>query len=108
MSATGDRNGHREYGPQRPSLAPAALSMGQAAAYLDMSPDSFRRHVLPFVPVVRVGKLKRVRTAHLDAWMEQREESVAATLRGKASPARSTNGAVERKTRAIPSRSPER
>jgi hypothetical protein len=48
-----------------------ALTKRQAAASLSMSIDSFERHVLPSIRVVRKGRLVLVPTAELARWTER-------------------------------------
>jgi hypothetical protein len=51
-----------------------ALQRGRAAAALDMSIDSFDRHVAPDLRVVRRGKLQLYLVADLEAWAEDNAE----------------------------------
>lgn len=46
-----------------------ALSIAEAAEALGMSPDHFRRHVLPGLRIVRSGRLRLVPLVELDAWI---------------------------------------
>jgi hypothetical protein len=48
-----------------------ALQKGKAAAALDISPDSFERHVLPKLQVTRVGSLKLVSVAELERYIAE-------------------------------------
>jgi hypothetical protein len=51
-----------------------ALQRGRAAAALDMSIESFVRHVAPDLRVVRRGKLRLYLVADLEAWLERNAE----------------------------------
>lgn len=48
---------------------PLALQKSAAARALDMSIDSFERHVQPDLPVRRVGSMRLFRIADLEAWL---------------------------------------
>src|SRR3954467_6234674 len=75
---------------------PAALGMREAAAYVSVSPDFFREHVAPDLPIVRIGRRKLIRRVHLDAWLAEREGARGAAIRGgKAFPARPASPLVE-------------
>ena len=50
-----------------------AVGIDEAAAALGLSPDSFRRHVLPDLRVVRVGARRLVRVAELERWAQRIE-----------------------------------
>lgn len=49
--------------------APLALQKSAAARALDLSIDSFERHVQPDLPVRRVGSMRLFRIADLEAWL---------------------------------------
>jgi hypothetical protein len=51
------------------------LTKARAAQALDMSVDSFERHVLPEVKVIRRGRLTLVSLVELQRWAE-RESAV--------------------------------
>jgi hypothetical protein len=53
------------------AVRPSAVTKTHAAAMLDMSVQSFRRHVLPDLKVVRIGELTLVPTAELDCWLDE-------------------------------------
>jgi hypothetical protein len=50
-----------------------AVGIDEAAAALGLSRDSFRRHVLPDLRVVRVGARRLVRIAELERWAQRIE-----------------------------------
>jgi len=50
-----------------------AVGIDEAAAALGLSRDSFRRHVLPDLRVVRVGARRLVRVAELERWAQRIE-----------------------------------
>jgi hypothetical protein len=50
-----------------------AVGIDEAAAALGLSRDSFRRHVLPDLRVVRVGARRLVRVAELERWAQRVE-----------------------------------
>ena len=50
-----------------------AVGIDEAAAALGLSSDSFRRHVLPDLRVVRVGARRLVRVAELERWAQRIE-----------------------------------
>jgi hypothetical protein len=49
------------------------VGIEEAAAALGLSRDSFRRHVLPNLRVVRVGARSLVRVAELERWAQRTE-----------------------------------
>ena len=49
------------------------VGIEEAAAALGLSRDSFRRHVLPDLRVVRVGARSLVRVAELERWAQRTE-----------------------------------
>jgi excisionase family DNA binding protein len=51
-----------------------ALTPSEAAAYLGISRNSFDRHVLTEIPVVRRGRLVLIPIRELDRWLEQNAE----------------------------------
>jgi hypothetical protein len=56
--------------PRQPVDVPSlALSVDQAAAALGVSPNSFRRYVLPHVRSVKVGRVRIVPVAELGKWL---------------------------------------
>lgn len=68
--------------PRRPEAPPpTARAVGRvlAAELLDISVDSFERHVLPDLRVVQVGRRQVVSLRELDAWLESKS---ARALRG--------------------------
>ena len=48
-----------------------ALSIEEAAATLSLSRDTFERHVVPQLRVVRVGRRLLVPVRELEQWLEQ-------------------------------------
>lgn len=48
--------------------SPVYLSRGRAAAMLDVSLESFERHVQPFLGTKRIGRLRLVRADDLYRW----------------------------------------
>jgi hypothetical protein len=54
-----------------------ALTKGEAAAALGVSPDSFERHVQPELKLIRRGRLLLVPVAELERWVA---EQAAPTL----------------------------
>jgi hypothetical protein len=65
-------------GSARNSGLRLALSKAEAAEALSMSVDSFERHVLPELRVIRRGRLVLVAVRELERWLEH---SAALTLR---------------------------
>ena len=53
-----------------------ALSEPDAAAALDISVNSFERHVQPELRVVRRGKLRLFPVAELERWLQENSERV--------------------------------
>ncbi len=53
-----------------------ALSKPDAAAALDISVNSFERHVQPELRVVRRGKLRLFPVAELERWLRENSERV--------------------------------
>ena len=53
-----------------------ALSRQEAATSLGMSLDSFERHVLPELRLIRRGKLRLVPVAELERWANENAEAV--------------------------------
>jgi hypothetical protein len=61
---------------RRPVIVPVprvAVGIDKAAAALGLSSDSFRRHDLPDLRVVRVGARRLVRVAELERWAQRIE-----------------------------------
>jgi hypothetical protein len=62
------------------SLPPLLLGIEQSAAYLGISPTTFKDHVLPFLPIVRIGDSKGDRKRvlfdrkDLDTWVSGQKE----------------------------------
>ena len=52
------------------SVRPLAVSKADAAKSLGMSVDSFERHVMPHLRVVRVGRLVLIPVGELAKWVE--------------------------------------
>jgi hypothetical protein len=50
-------------------VPPLALSVDQAAAALGLSPNTFRRYVLPYVRSVKLGQVRTVPVADLGKWL---------------------------------------
>jgi len=65
-----------------PSLAAEYLNVGQAAARLGMCQITFRKNVMPFLPVVKLTRRVVISSDHLAAFMKSREK-VAAEGAGK-------------------------
>ena len=59
----------------RPQLA---LSKPDAAAALDISINSFERHVQPDLRVVRIGKLRLFPVEELERWLRENSERLFA------------------------------
>ena len=53
-----------------------ALTRDEAAASIGMSLDSFERYVQPTLRMVRLGTMRRVRVADLDAWLNKNAAAV--------------------------------
>jgi hypothetical protein len=53
-----------------------ALTREHAARALDMSLDSFERHVQPELRLIRRGRLRLVPVRELDRWLERNAERV--------------------------------
>ena len=53
-----------------------ALSKPDAAAALDISINSFERHVQPDLRVVRIGKLRLFPVEELERWLRENSERV--------------------------------
>ena len=59
--------------------APAlALSVEQACEALGVSWDTWRAHIEPEVPLVRLGRRKLIPVSELQAWLDRHAESVGA------------------------------
>ena len=57
--------------------APAlALSVEQACEALGVSWDTWRAHIEPDVPLVRLGRRKLIPVSELQAWLDRHAESV--------------------------------
>ena len=52
-------------------LAKLALTKGEAAEALSMSVDSFERHVMPELRVIRRGKLVLIPVRELERWVDR-------------------------------------
>ena len=65
----------RSAGPRTVTVPVPRVTVGidEAAAALGLSSDSFRRHVLPSLRVVRVGARQLVRIAELERWAQRVE-----------------------------------
>jgi hypothetical protein len=50
------------------TVRPVALTKPQAAAALGVSVDSFERHIMPDLKVIRRGRLRLFAVAELEAW----------------------------------------
>lgn len=48
-----------------------AYTFDEAAASIGVSPDSFRRHVLPTIRTVRQGRLRLVPVRDLERWVDE-------------------------------------
>lgn len=53
----------------------ATFNIAEAAEYLGLSKGHFRRHVLPKVRVIRLGRRVLVTRASLDRWVDAKSES---------------------------------
>ena len=53
------------------SRAPLAVSIEEAASALSISRDSFERHVMPHLRLLRVGRRLLVPMCELDRWIER-------------------------------------
>jgi len=51
-----------------------ALTREDAATALDMSLDSFERHVQPSIRMCRLGRMRRVPVRELQRWLEENAE----------------------------------
>jgi excisionase family DNA binding protein len=61
----------------RTRSAPAlALSVEQACEALGVSWDTWRAHIEPDVPLVRLGRRKLIPVSELQAWLDRHAESV--------------------------------
>jgi excisionase family DNA binding protein len=61
----------------RKRSAPAlALSVEQACEALGVSWDTWRAHIEPDVPLVRLGRRKLIPVSELQAWLDRHAESV--------------------------------
>jgi excisionase family DNA binding protein len=61
----------------RKQSAPAlALSVEQACEALGVSWDTWRAHIEPEVPLVRLGRRKLIPVSELQAWLDRHAESV--------------------------------
>ena len=63
-------------GPAKQGEIRLALSKADAAAALDISVNSFERHVQPDLRVVRRGKLRLFPVAELERWLRENSERV--------------------------------
>lgn len=59
----------------KPRTAPLALSVQQACASLGISWDTWRAHVEPDLPIVRIGRRKLVAVTELQRWLDDHAES---------------------------------
>lgn len=58
----------------RPDTAPVprlGLTREEAAASIGMSIDSFEKYVQPSIRIVRLGSMRLIRVADLDAWLDR-------------------------------------
>ena len=53
-----------------------ALSVEQACEALGVSWDTWRAHIEPEVPLVRLGRRKLIPVSELQAWLDRHAESV--------------------------------
>ena len=51
-----------------------ALTREDAATAIDMSLDSFERHVQPSIRMVRLGRMRLVPVRELERWLEENAE----------------------------------
>lgn len=51
-----------------------ALTKAEAAASIGMSVDSFERHVMPNIKMVRRGKIRLAPIAELERWVRENAE----------------------------------
>ena len=84
MGSTATTNTHTGSGPLvrpmdgslEPPVVRLALSKPDAAAALDISINSFERHVQPELRVVRRGKLRLFPVAELERWLRENSERI--------------------------------
>ena len=60
----------------RPSVPPILLSPERAAAALDVTKDTFDRHVRPELRCVRVGALTLFPVVELERWAERNASAI--------------------------------
>jgi excisionase family DNA binding protein len=61
---------------QKRSAPALALSVEQACEALGVSWDTWRAHIEPEVPLVRLGRRKLIPVSELQAWLDRHAESV--------------------------------
>jgi excisionase family DNA binding protein len=61
---------------QKRSAPALALSVEQACEALGVSWDTWRAHIEPDVPLVRLGRRKLIPVSELQAWLDRHAESV--------------------------------
>lgn len=66
-----------------PRYPPGAMQLAEAAWYLGMSVDHFKRHVRADLPCVYVGDMRLWRVRDLDTWLERRAVGPAKVVRDK-------------------------
>ena len=65
--------------PSEPLLTrQLAVSVAEAAGLLSISPDHFRRHVLPDLHVIRSGRLRLIAVTELERWLADSASRVLA------------------------------
>jgi hypothetical protein len=61
---------------RRPQMRRFAMTRAEAARALDMSINSFERHVQPELKIVRRGKLRLIPVREIERWLEENAELV--------------------------------
>ena len=55
----------------RPPIPAIALPPAEAAAALGIGETTFREHVLPYVRVIRIGRMRLIPVTELERWADE-------------------------------------
>ena len=62
-------------GREKPGVPRVTLTVAEAASVVGVSKTTFRRAVLPYLPIIQLGpRLTLIRTVELERWLERSQE----------------------------------
>lgn len=94
--------------PATQSPGKLAVSIAEAAELIGVSPDHFRRHVLPDLRIVRSGRLRLIAVAELERWLDRSAARVLAGARLAHDETRPHSRAVSESAQGSRPRAPKR